>query len=132
MQIGVIGLGRMGGNISLRLMKAGHSCVVYDRSDDAVKGIADKGASGAHDLADMVKQLATPRAVWVMLPAGHITEETVTQLGGMLASGDVIIDGGNSFYKDDIRRAAELAKKGIAYVDVGTSAACGGCSAGTA
>ena len=121
MQIGIIGLGRMGGNISERLMKHGHTCVVYDRSEDVVKGYAGKGAAPAHDLADMVKQLAKPRAVWVMLPSGKITEDTVTHLGEIMESGDTVIDGGNSFYKDDIRRAAELAKKGITYVDVGTS-----------
>ena len=121
MQIGVIGLGRMGGNISLRLMRAQHHCVVYDNSQDAVKKIADQGAAGATSLEDMVKQLATPRAIWVMLPAGKITEDTIGKLAGMMESGDTIIDGGNTFYKDDIRRAAELSKQGITYVDVGTS-----------
>ncbi len=121
MQIGVIGLGRMGGNISVRLMRAQHHCVVYDNSQEAVKKIAGQGAAGASSLQDVVQQLAKPRAVWVMLPAGKITEDTIGALGGMMESGDTIIDGGNTFYKDDIRRAAELAKKGITYVDVGTS-----------
>jgi len=121
MQIGVIGLGRMGGNISLRLMRAQHHCVVYDNSQAAVKKIAEQGAAGASSLQDMVQQLAKPRAVWVMLPAGKITEDTIGALAGMMESGDTIIDGGNTFYKDDIRRAVELAKKGITYVDVGTS-----------
>jgi len=121
MQIGVIGLGRMGGNISLRLMQAQHRCVVYDNSPDAVKHIADQGAAASTSLEDMVKQLDRPRAVWVMLPAGKITEDTIGKLAGMMESGDTIIDGGNTFYKDDIRRAAELSKKGITYVDVGTS-----------
>ena len=112
MQIGVIGLGRMGGNISVRLMRHGHDCVVYDASPDAIARIAKEGAKGAHDLADMVKQLTKPRAVWVMLPAGHITEQTIEALAGMMESGDTIIDGGNSFYKDDIRRAAKLREKG--------------------
>ncbi len=121
MQIGVIGLGRMGGNISLRLMRAQHHCVVYDNSQDAVRKIAEQGAAGASSLQDMVRQLDTPRAVWVMLPAGKITEDTIGALAGMMESGDTVIDGGNTFYKDDIRRAAELVKKGITYVDVGTS-----------
>ncbi len=121
MKIGVIGLGRMGGNISLRLLRAQHHCVVYDNSQEAVKKIAGQGAAGASSLQDMVRQLDAPRAVWVMLPAGKITEDTVGALAGMMESGDTIIDGGNTFYKDDIRRAAELAKKGVTYVDVGTS-----------
>ena len=121
MQLGVIGLGRMGGNISVRLMRAGHECVVYDRSDDAVSHYVKEGAKPAHGLQEMVAALTKPRAVWVMLPAGKITEETVEALAGMMESGDTIIDGGNSFYKDDIRRAAKLREKGIVYVDVGTS-----------
>jgi 6-phosphogluconate dehydrogenase len=121
MQLGIIGLGRMGGNISVRLMRAGHECVVYDRSNDAVAKYAKEGAHPAHGLEEMVKALAKPRAVWVMLPAGRITEETVEALAGLMESGDTIIDGGNSYYKDDIRRAAKLREKGIVYVDVGTS-----------
>ena len=121
MQLGIIGLGRMGGNISRRLMRAGHTTVVYDRNTDAVGALAKDGASGVGGLAEMVKQLATPRAVWVMLPAGKITEDTVTELAGMMEKGDIIIDGGNSYYKDDIRRAATLRETGLIYVDVGTS-----------
>ena len=121
MKLGVIGLGRMGGNISVRLMRHGHECVVYDNSEKAVAGIADQGAAKSSGLADMVAQLSSPRIVWVMLPAGRITEETVQALGGMLERGDIIIDGGNTMYKDDIRRARELREKGIVYVDVGTS-----------
>ena len=121
MKLGVIGLGRMGGNISLRLMKHGHECVVYDNSTKAVDGIAAQGASKSTGLQDMVSQLPTPRIVWVMLPSGTITEETVTALSELLHSGDIIIDGGNTMYKDDIRRAAALREKGIVYIDVGTS-----------
>ncbi len=121
MQLGVIGLGRMGGNISVRLMRAGHHCVVYDHSADAVKRVAGEGAVGAKDLADMLGKLEKPRAVWVMLPAGEITEDTIKTLSEHMESGDTIIDGGNTFYKDDIRRAAKLRERGIDYVDVGTS-----------
>jgi 6-phosphogluconate dehydrogenase len=121
MQLGIIGLGRMGGNISRRLMRAGHQTVVYDRNTEATDALAKDGATGVGGLADMVKQLAKPRAVWVMLPAGAITEATVTELAGMMDKGDIIIDGGNSYYKDDIRRAAALREKGLIYVDVGTS-----------
>ena len=121
MQLGVIGLGRMGGNISVRLMRAGHECVVYDRSDEAVAHYVKEGAKPTHGLQEMVAALSKPRAVWVMLPAGKITEETVDALAGIMESGDTIIDGGNSYYKDDIRRAAKLREKGIVYVDVGTS-----------
>ena len=121
MQLGIIGLGRMGGNISRRLMRAGHHTVVYDRNTAAVDGLAKEGAAGVGGLADMVYQLEKPRAIWVMLPAGAITEATVHELAGLLETGDIIIDGGNSYYKDDIRRAAELRQKGLVYVDVGTS-----------
>ena len=122
MQIGVIGLGRMGGNITRRLMKAGHQCVVYDVDARLREALAQEGASGADSPADLVKALEQrPRAVWLMLPAGRITENTVDQLGGLLQAEDALIDGGNSFYKDDIRRAKQLADKGIRYVDCGTS-----------
>ncbi len=121
MQIGIIGLGRMGGNIARRLLKAGHQCVVFDRSAAAVGALSAEGASSASDLADVVRQLAQPRAVWVMLPAGEATEATVTELGGVMAAEDIIIDGGNSFYKDDVRRAQMLASRRIRYIDVGTS-----------
>jgi len=121
MQLGVIGLGKMGGNITLRLMRAGHHCVVFDHSEDAVKRVAGEGAIGAADLEDLKRGLEKPRAVWVMLPAGAITEATIASLGDILDSGDAIIDGGNTFYKDDMRRAKELSAKGIHYIDVGTS-----------
>ncbi len=121
MQLGMIGLGRMGGNIVRRLMLNGHSCVVYDKSADAVRGLAGEGASPGKDLADFVRQLTAPRAVWVMLPAGEITDETIVELGGLLARDDIVIDGGNSFFHDDIRHAEMLKPKGIRFVDVGTS-----------
>ena len=122
MQIGVIGLGRMGGNISRRLMKAGHHCVVFDVDSKAREAVAKDGATETKSLAEVVKALAEkPRALWVMLPAGKITEETIESLGDLLEPGDIIIDGGNSFYKDDIRRAKLLAGKSIRYVDCGTS-----------
>ena len=121
MQIGIIGLGRMGGNIARRLLKAGHRCVVFDRSAETVGTLGREGAAPARDLADLVRQLEKPRAVWVMLPAGEATEATVTQLGRAMEADDIIIDGGNSFYKDDIRRAQMLAVARIHYVDVGTS-----------
>jgi len=121
MQLGMIGLGRMGGNIVRRLMHAGHSCVVYDKSVDAVRGLAGEGATPSGDLADFVKQLDAPRAVWVMLPAGRITHETIVELSGLLSSGDILIDGGNSFFHDDIAHSDLLKTKGIRYLDVGTS-----------
>ena len=121
MQLGVIGLGRMGGNIAQRLMQHGHSCIVYDKSADAVASIAGNGAAGSRSLDDLVGKLTTPRAIWLMLPAGKITEDAVTELGSALKSGDILIDGGNTFYKDDVRRARELKQKGIHYLDVGTS-----------
>ncbi|GJD94327.1 phosphogluconate dehydrogenase (NAD(+)-dependent, decarboxylating) [Methylobacterium iners] len=121
MQLGMIGLGRMGGNIVRRLLRGGHTAVVYDRDPAAVEALVAEGATGAADLAEFVEKLDAPRTAWVMLPAGAITEATVAELGGLMTSDDVIIDGGNSFYKDDIRRAAALRAKGIHYVDVGTS-----------
>ena len=121
MQLGVIGLGRMGGNIVRRLMKNGHDCVVYDRDAKAVGGLAQDGATGVKSLEEMVQALKAPRAVWVMLPAGGPTEETVVALGKLMQAGDTIIDGGNSFYKDDIRRAEALKPSGVTYMDVGTS-----------
>jgi 6-phosphogluconate dehydrogenase len=121
MQLGMIGLGRMGGNIVRRLMRAGHSCVVYDKSDDAVRGLADEGAAPSRDLADFVHKLDKPRAVWVMLPAGAITHATIVELADLLEPGDTLIDGGNSFFQDDVRHAEMLNGKGIRYLDVGTS-----------
>src|SRR6266849_10356598 len=121
MQLGMIGLGRMGGNIVRRLMRGKHDCVVYDKSAEAVGKLAADGAKDAPSVAALVAALTKPRAVWIMLPAGAITDETVTELAGLLAPGDCIIDGGNSFYQDDIRRAGALRPRGIFYVDVGTS-----------
>jgi 6-phosphogluconate dehydrogenase len=122
MQIGVVGLGRMGANIARRLMRAGHGSVVWDASDAAVHAVGKEGATEATSLADLVGKLSgTPKAVWVMLPHGKITEDTITALAGMLSAGDIVIDGGNTYYKDDVRRGKELAKKGIRYMDVGTS-----------
>jgi 6-phosphogluconate dehydrogenase len=121
MQIGIVGMGRMGGGIARRLMKGGHSCVVYDRDPKAVAEVVGDGASGARDIADLVRQLAAPRTLWVMLPAGAPTEETIKAAGAALSAGDVVIDGGNTFYRDDIRRAKTLKEKGVIYLDVGTS-----------
>jgi 6-phosphogluconate dehydrogenase len=122
MKIGVIGLGRMGGNIVRRLMKAGHSCVVYDANATAGQALAGEGAVAAASVPDLVKALGeSPRTVWVMLPAGKVTEDMVAQLAGLMRSGDAIIDGGNTNFKDDVRRARELKPKGIHYLDVGTS-----------
>ncbi len=121
MQIGVIGLGRMGGNIVRRLTRAGHSCVVYDADPAPGAALAKDGATAVPSVPAMVEALAAPRTVWVMLPAGKITEETIKQLAGLMKPGDVIIDGGNTNFKDDVRRARELAPKGIKYLDVGTS-----------
>ncbi|WP_295460586.1 phosphogluconate dehydrogenase (NAD(+)-dependent, decarboxylating) [uncultured Pseudomonas sp.] len=121
MQLGIIGLGRMGGNIARRLMKHGHEVAVYDRSAETVAGLGKEGAITADGLDGVIAALAQPRAIWVMLPAGEPTEQTIAELADRLAPGDVIIDGGNTYYKDDIRRAKTLAEKGIDYVDVGTS-----------
>jgi 6-phosphogluconate dehydrogenase len=122
MQIGVIGLGRMGANISRRLMKGGHTSVVWDANQAAIDGLGKEGATTASGLADLVKKLdGSPKAVWVMLPHGKITEDTIETLSGLMGKGDIIIDGGNTFYKDDIRRGKALAAKGLRYIDVGTS-----------
>jgi 6-phosphogluconate dehydrogenase len=121
MQIAMIGLGRMGGNMARRLLRGGHQCVVFDRSPEAVAELAKEGAVGASSLADVVAKLEKPRTVWLMLPAGEITEGTVGALAVHLEAGDAVIDGGNSYYKDDVRRAGELAGKGIHYLDAGTS-----------
>jgi len=117
----VIGLGRMGGNIARRLMGHGHEAVVYDRDDKAIAALVAAGAAGTKDLAGFVAALRKPRSVWLMLPAGAPTEEAIARLAELLDAGDVIIDGGNSFWKDDIRRAAELKARSIHYVDAGTS-----------
>ncbi len=120
MQLGMIGLGRMGANMVRRLQKGGHSCVAFDRSAEAVKALAGEGAIGAASLADFVAKLAKPRAVWLMVPAA-VVDATIAELQPSLAPGDILIDGGNSYYVDDIRRAKQLAAKEIQYVDVGTS-----------
>jgi len=121
MQIGIIGLGRMGGNITRRLIQNGHQTVVYDHEPKAIADLQRDGATGADGLEKLVQQLQAPRTVWVMLPAGKITEDTIAQLGKLLASGDVVIDGGNTFWRDDIRRAKMLRERSIHHVDVGTS-----------
>ena len=121
MQLGMVGLGRMGANIVRRLMRNGHDCVVYDVDVEAVDRLTSEGATGAGSLDAFVAALTPPRAVWVMVPAGEITEKTVRALAGVLASDDAIIDGGNTYYRDDIRRARELGEAGIHYIDCGTS-----------
>jgi 6-phosphogluconate dehydrogenase len=120
MQLGMIGLGRMGANMVRRLMKQGHECVVFDAFPKAVEALAGEKAIGASSLEDFVRKLAKPRAVWLMVPAA-VVDETIAGLEPLLEKGDIVIDGGNSFYQDDIRRAQALAPKGIHYVDVGTS-----------
>ncbi len=121
MQLGMVGLGRMGANMTRRLIRGGHQLVVSDRSPDAVKQLSNEGAGGSSSLEDFVAKLKPPRAAWVMVPAGAPTEETVQKLAQHMQSGDTIIDGGNSYFKDDVRRANQLKDKGIHYVDVGTS-----------
>ena len=121
MQLGMVGLGRMGANLVRRLMRDGHECVVFDVNPDAVATLAGEGATGADSLDDFVAKLEKPRAAWVMVPAGEITESTVNELAAKLEAGDAIIDGGNSYYRDDIRRAEMLREKGIDFIDCGTS-----------
>jgi 6-phosphogluconate dehydrogenase len=121
MQIGMIGLGRMGGNMVRRLLRGGHECVVYDLSPNAIAELVAEGASGAGTLDEFVRRLQPPRTAWIMVPAGDPTEGMVRELGARLEKGDVIVDGGNSYYKDDVRRGKALAEKGIYYVDAGTS-----------
>jgi 6-phosphogluconate dehydrogenase len=116
----MIGLGRMGANLVRRLMRDGHECVVYDVSADAIEALAGEGATPAASLAELVEKLAPPRAAWIMVPAGYV-QDTLDELTGLMESGDAIIDGGNSYYRDDIDRAAALAPEGIDYLDVGTS-----------
>jgi 6-phosphogluconate dehydrogenase len=120
-QIGMIGLGRMGANMVRRLLRTGHSAVVFDFNPDAVAKLVAEGATGASSIEDFVQKLEAPRTAWIMVPAGEATEKTVATLSGLLSKGDAIIDGGNSFFKDDVRRAQQLAPKGIDYIDVGTS-----------
>jgi len=121
MQIGMIGLGKMGANMVRRLMKDKHQVVVYDHTPDTIRAMEKEGATGATSLEDLVSKLKEPRAVWIMVPAGAPTEETVQQLGKLLPAGSTIIDGGNSFFKDDVRRSQALVEKKISYLDVGTS-----------
>lgn len=121
MQIGMIGLGRMGGNMAQRLIQGGHQCVVYNRTPDKVEQLAKKGAIGTASVKELVAKLETPRTVWLMVPAGDTTENTVREVAGLLDSGDCLIDGGNSYFKDDVRRAKTLEPRGIHYIDVGTS-----------
>jgi len=121
MELGVIGLGRMGANIARRLMRGGHACVVWDRDPKAGEALAKDGATAGDSLKDVVAKLAKPRAIWVMLPAGGPTDDTITALSEILEAGDTVIDGGNTFYRDDMRRAKALKAKGLNYIDVGTS-----------
>ena len=120
MQLGMIGLGRMGANLVRRLMRDGHRCVAYDRNPDVVKSLAAEGATGAESLADFVAKLDKPRAMWIMVPAG-VVESTLDQLRPLLEPDDIVIDGGNSYYRDDITRAKDLKRDGIHFVDGGTS-----------
>ena len=121
MELGIVGLGRMGANMARRLMRDGHKIVAYDVNPDAVTTLAGEGAEGASSLEDLASKLSAPRSVWVMVPAGEITESTVDAVAAVLDSGDAIVDGGNSYYRDDIRRAAKVGEQGIDYVDCGTS-----------
>jgi 6-phosphogluconate dehydrogenase len=130
MKIGFVGLGKMGANMVDRLLQHGHQIVAYDLSEKARKEVGDKGAETATSLGELVKKLETPRAVWIMVPAGKPTEETINSLSSLLQKGDVIIDGGNSYYKDSIRRAEELRKKSIFFLDAGTSGGIWGLKAG--
>jgi 6-phosphogluconate dehydrogenase len=120
MQLGMVGLGRMGANLVRRLMRDGHSCVVFDMNEDAVATLAEEGATGASSLSDLVDKLEKPRAIWLMLPAG-VVQSTLDELTGLLEAGDTVIDGGNSYYRDDIIRAKKLSANDIHYVDCGTS-----------
>lgn len=120
MQLGMVGLGRMGANLVRRLMRDGHRCVVYDRNTDAIRSLTDEGATGAGSLSDFVAKLEKPRAVWLMLPAA-VVDSTLDELAGLLDAGDTVIDGGNSYYRDDITRAKRLQERNIHYVDCGTS-----------
>jgi 6-phosphogluconate dehydrogenase len=121
MQISMVGLGRMGANMARRLMQGGHDCVVYDRDPGAVARLVAEGATGAANLAELAQQLTAPRTAWLMVPAGDATEEAVSELAGLFSAGDAIVDGGNSYFRDDVRRAKALAEHGIHYLDAGTS-----------
>src|SRR5215475_8437309 len=120
MQIGMVGLGRMGANMARRLIRGGHQCVVFDRAPQAVAALVEEEATGARDITDLVAKLEKPRAIWLMVPAG-VVDETISRIAPLLEEGDVLIDGGNSYYIDDLRRAQDLAAKNLYYVDVGTS-----------
>ena len=130
MELGMVGLGRMGGNMTLRLLRAGHRVVVFDPQAEAVRALSDEGAAGAGSLADLVDSLAQPRAVWVMVPAGEATETTINALAECMSPGDTVIDGGNSNYKDSMRRAGALATLGISFLDAGTSGGVWGLAGG--
>ena len=129
MHLGMIGLGRMGTNMVRRLMKGGHTCVVYDVQAEAVKDLQNRGAVGATSLEDLVARVTKPRAIWLMVPAA-VVDPTLASLAPLLEAGDTVIDGGNSYYRDDIRRGAQLALRGIHYVDVGTSGGVAGLDRG--
>ena len=121
MEIAMIGLGRMGSNMAQRLLNGGHRVVVYDPAQDAVTALVQQGAVRATSMAGLVAKLAVPRIVWMMVPSGDVTESTINELAGLLSSGDILIDGGNSNYKDSMRRASDLAQKGVSFLDIGTS-----------
>jgi len=121
MQMGMVGLGRMGGNMVRRLMKGGHQCVVNDRSPQSVQQFVGEGAAGSSSIDDFIAKLKPPRVAWMMVPAGDVTEECFNALSAKMQAGDILIDGGNSYFKDDVRRAHTVASRGIKYVDVGTS-----------
>ena len=132
MEIGFVGLGRMGFNMTLRLLGGGHRVVAWNRSAEKTREAASHGAVAAESVAGLVRALATPRVVWIMLPAGRPVDDMIDQLVPMLSRGDLVVDGGNSNYKDDQRRAARLAQAGLLYADAGTSAACGASRTATA
>src|SRR3970040_678556 len=121
MELGMSGLGRMGANMTERVVLGGHRVITYDRSAEAVQRVVDKGAVGAHSLADFVRQLSLPRAIWLMVPSGEPVDQTIEQLWPQLSKGDILIDGGNSNYRDSIRRAGNLKRDGVHFIDAGTS-----------
>jgi 6-phosphogluconate dehydrogenase len=121
MELGMIGLGRMGANMTERLVRGGHRVISYDRSPEAIQRVVDKGATGAHSLADFMKQLTPPRIIWLMVPSGDVVDQTIEQLLPSLSQGDIVIDGGNSNYKDSVRRAQKLSGLGMHFIDAGTS-----------
>jgi 6-phosphogluconate dehydrogenase len=132
MQLGVIGLGRMGANIVRRVMRQGHQCVVYDRDPQVVKTLADEGATGVDSMAQLASHLRSPRVVWVMVPAGQVTSSVIDELAQTLQSGDTVIDGGNTYYRDDIRHAQRLASVASTCWTAVPAVACGAWNAGTA